>query len=181
MLRTRGPKQNFPDTLQLRLFTLSGRDFFHIFKSNYYYKALSLNQKQNQSICFPLQIFFLFYLFFFSFLATQKKMEFLGQGCSQARNQIQAEVATYAAAAAMPDHLTHCASPGINPASFLLPKKHHRLSVAAETPQIALHHIFPKFCFVLFCFAFDSYTCSLWTFPGQGLNQSCSCHPAPQP
>ena len=37
---------------------------------------------------------------------------------SQARDQIQATVATYVAAAATPDLLTHCAGPGIKPASW---------------------------------------------------------------
>ena len=34
------------------------------------------------------------------------------------------------------------------------------------------------FCF-LFVF-FKGHTCSIWKFSGQGLNQSCSCHPTPQ-
>ena len=47
----------------------------------------------------------------------------------QARDQIQATVATYAAAVAMPDPLTHCARPGIEPAYQ-----------QTETPRILLHH-----------------------------------------
>ena len=37
---------------------------------------------------------------------------------SQARDQIQHTVVTYATAAAMPDPLTHCARPGIEPTSW---------------------------------------------------------------
>ena len=32
-----------------------------------------------------------------------------------------------------------------------------------------------------FFFSFYSRTCSIWKFPGQGLNRSCSCWPTPQP
>ena len=31
-----------------------------------------------------------------------------------------------------------------------------------------------------FFFSFYGCTCDLWTFPSQGLNQSCSCQPQPQ-
>ena len=37
---------------------------------------------------------------------------------SWARHQIQATVLTYATAVAMPDPLTHCAGPGIEPVSW---------------------------------------------------------------
>ena len=51
-------------------------------------------------------------LFFFFFLAARWHMEFPGQ------DQIQAVAETYAAAAATPDPLTHCARTGIKPASW---------------------------------------------------------------
>ena len=47
--------------------------------------------------------------FSFLFLATQWHMEFPGQA------QIQATVVTHDTAAAMPDPLTHCAGPEIEP------------------------------------------------------------------
>ena len=39
-----------------------------------------------------------------------------GYESSWAKNWIQAAAATYAGAAALPDHLTHCSRPGIKPA-----------------------------------------------------------------
>ena len=30
-------------------------------------------------------------------------------------------------------------------------------------------------------FSFQGHTCGMWRFPDQGLNQSCSCRPMPQP
>ena len=57
-------------------------------------------------------LFFFFFFFFFplflSFLATQWHMEFLGQGSDPATAVI------YAAAAAIPEPLTHCAQPELN-------------------------------------------------------------------
>ena len=35
--------------------------------------------------------------------------------------------------------------------------------------------------YILFIYFFDSCTCSVWKFLGQGLNQSCSGRPPPQP
>ena len=35
--------------------------------------------------------------------------------------------------------------------------------------------------FCLFVCLFLGHACSVWTFPGQGLNQSCRCQPTPQP
>ena len=32
-----------------------------------------------------------------------------------------------------------------------------------------------------FFFTFQGCTCSIWRFPDQGLNRSCSCRPTPQP
>ena len=37
-----------------------------------------------------------------------------------------------------------------------------------------------KLCGFVFCF-FQGCTCGTWRFPGQGLNQSCTCQPMPQP
>ena len=34
--------------------------------------------------------------------------------------------------------------------------------------------------FYLFFFSFYSHTCSMWKFPDQRLNWSCSCQPQPQ-
>ena len=34
---------------------------------------------------------------------------------------------------------------------------------------------------ILFYYFFDSCTCGIGTFPGQGLHQTCSCRPMPQP
>ena len=38
---------------------------------------------------------------------------------------------------------------------------------------------FILFYFILFYFM--GQTCGIWTFPGEGSNQSCSCRPTPQP
>ena len=40
---------------------------------------------------------------------------------------------------------------------------------------------FYLFIYLFIYFSLQCYTRDIWRFPGQGLNQSCSCHPAPQP
>ena len=37
------------------------------------------------------------------------------------------------------------------------------------------------FFFLFVCFTFQGCTSSIWRFPGQRSNQSCSCQPTPQP
>ena len=48
--------------------------------------------------------------FFFNFMAAPA-----AYGSSRAKDKIQVTATTYAAAAATPDPLTHCAGPGIEP------------------------------------------------------------------
>ena len=38
-----------------------------------------------------------------------------------------------------------------------------------------------SYFFYLLFFAFQGSTCSIWRFPGEGSNRSCSCQPTPQP
>ena len=38
-----------------------------------------------------------------------------------------------------------------------------------------------RFLFFIFFLSLQGRTCCIWKFPGQGLNQSCSCWPTPQP
>ena len=55
-------------------------------------------------------------------------------GSSQARDQIQVAVVTYAIAVAMQDHLTQCTGPGIEPVSW-----HCRDSTNPIAPEQELH------------------------------------------
>ena len=52
--------------------------------------------------------------------------------------------------------------------------------VRIPTPSLCIHRpIF--FFFFFFFFAVQGHTCSIWKFRSQGLNQSYSCRPTPQP
>ena len=66
----------------------------------------------------------LYLLIFFSSLATPRHKEFL------AKDRIRTAVVTHTTAAAVPDPLTHCARPGIEPMSWC----------TVETLPILLHH-----------------------------------------
>ena len=43
------------------------------------------------------------------------------------------------------------------------------------------HFAFLSFLFLSFFLFFKDHTCSIWKFPDQGMDWSCSCRPTPQP
>ena len=45
----------------------------------------------------------------------------------------------------------------------------------------AKHHILKIHTSFFFFFPFEGRSFSIWKFPGQGVNRSCSCRPTPQP
>ena len=102
-----------------------------------------------------------FSVFLFLNGCTRGIWKFLGQGLNP-----KCSCTTTAVAMSMSDPLTHCARPGIEPLSPKLP----------EPPMV-------RFFFFLVRAAAAVAVCtfSLWKFPGQWLNQSCSCWPQPQP
>ena len=53
------------------------------------------------------------------------------------------------------------------------------LVLTAEFPYFSMKSLI--FSLSLFFFFSQSHTCGIWKFPGQGLNQSCSCWHMPQP
>ena len=56
---------------------------------------------------------------------------------------------------------------------------YHRMLEVGEHKDMA--HPAPIFFFFFFPFLFQGCTCSIWKFPDEGLNQSCSYWPTPQP
>ena len=61
---------------------------------------------------------------------------------SHSREHIQARVATYTAAAAMLDPLTHCAGPGIEPASWCCRDTSDPISPQQERPRFVCGFLF---------------------------------------
>ena len=70
-----------------------------------------------------------------------------GMWSSWARDQIRATVATYAAAAAMPDPLTHCAGPGIWTCVLALQQHRPSLYTTVGTPNVG--YFTKQLCFAL--------------------------------
>ena len=94
-----------------------------------------------------LKIYMLFRIFFSFFLSFFLSTP-VAYGISQARDWIQVSDATYAAAAAMPDPLTHCIQPGLNPlprsdmngyCQILNPLHHDRNSISVFVGRLSKH------------------------------------------
>ena len=63
---------------------------------------------------------------------------------------------------------------------FTLPSS-WRLSTQCRSMGEPVFPLFFKILFIYLLIAFQGHTCSLWRFPGQGLNWSCGHWPTPQP
>ena len=116
--------------------------------------------------------------FFFSFLASPRHMKFWGQ------DQIRAPVIAQATAAATLDPQPTVLGWGSNlqssaPKRPPTPLYHSRNSVLCLNFDCGSQHITSHLVLQLSQQLFFSFlngcTCSMWTFPGQGLNPSCSC------
>ena len=102
------------------------------------------------------------------------------------QRQIWAVSTTYTTADGNAGSLTRRARPGIESATswFLVRFVNHCATMGTpERPfwrAMFNHWHFPFWEFLFVCFSYG-HTCSIWKFPGQGSNWSCSGQPMPQP